>query len=687
MSASDQEILAALPAILGDQVVTVDDVVNALAGGELDMGPDPAETLLRATSMEGSFGDLVGGFMHLPAFLDGTVWSIELTAADLDAGAVTEPLGIDPLIWWMVTDDVAAVDADGQVLGLIEVDSFDGSSDSVLLPDAVVDALRPGRVTVTLCDGATLWASADQPTPPTDAQIAAAKLGYQSALADPRNAAFSTDVGLDVPEGLQRVTDTTALLEAVAANRQAFVDAPVPSAAALFEAAGFETNGRDVATPGFDWDGLALWRTGNQASLMFELTSELADRYRSLMAAFATWSSDGVGPLDAAQVLAMFDGDPQVVEAFAAGPTPAFEATDEQRHREATEQLSFVDALSAAASDPVEGAVWFRASCLDRLGRPLDAAALLDEAAPTATNRNLLQMAAELTADRGDAPSAYALLERVGALEHLASVNGEAETHTPDLELLFEIEPFAMSRPKAEAGRNDPCPCGSGKKYKKCHLGSATHTLSFRAPWVHAKAMRFARGAAPMMLEGLAQRISQHVEDPAFEKEMTWSPFIADLALHEGGALSGFLDARRDVLPADEAELAASWLETPRAVFSVEEIEGQVVQLVDVVTERRITVGEMAMGSGIKPGALMVGRPLPVGDVWRAFGGFMPCDEGMVEPLLRAIEVSDAIEIASLIGDQLAPEDDDPFGGLDLAALGLDGLDLDALGDLDPDDD
>ncbi|HEY4525910.1 MAG TPA: SEC-C metal-binding domain-containing protein [Candidatus Paceibacterota bacterium] len=20
-----------------------------------------------------------------------------------------------------------------------------------------------------------------------------------------------------------------------------------------------------------------------------------------------------------------------------------------------------------------------------------------------------------------------------------------------------------------EAGRNDPCPCGSGKKYKKCH--------------------------------------------------------------------------------------------------------------------------------------------------------------------------------------------------------------------------
>jgi len=32
--------------------------------------------------------------------------------------------------------------------------------------------------------------------------------------------------------------------------------------------------------------------------------------------------------------------------------------------------------------------------------------------------------------------------------------------------------PQSPSRPKFEprAGRNDPCPCGSGKKYKKCHL-------------------------------------------------------------------------------------------------------------------------------------------------------------------------------------------------------------------------
>jgi uncharacterized protein YecA (UPF0149 family) len=28
-------------------------------------------------------------------------------------------------------------------------------------------------------------------------------------------------------------------------------------------------------------------------------------------------------------------------------------------------------------------------------------------------------------------------------------------------------------RAGAKVGRNDPCPCGSGKKYKKCHGAAA----------------------------------------------------------------------------------------------------------------------------------------------------------------------------------------------------------------------
>jgi len=46
-------------------------------------------------------------------------------------------------------------------------------------------------------------------------------------------------------------------------------------------------------------------------------------------------------------------------------------------------------------------------------------------------------------------------------------------TH-PEIEQLYENDiydsPDTHVREEAKIGRNDPCPCGSGKKYKKCCL-------------------------------------------------------------------------------------------------------------------------------------------------------------------------------------------------------------------------
>jgi len=36
-----------------------------------------------------------------------------------------------------------------------------------------------------------------------------------------------------------------------------------------------------------------------------------------------------------------------------------------------------------------------------------------------------------------------------------------------------EAETRPMRRHEPKVGRNDPCPCGSGKKYKKCHGAAA----------------------------------------------------------------------------------------------------------------------------------------------------------------------------------------------------------------------
>jgi uncharacterized protein YecA (UPF0149 family) len=45
--------------------------------------------------------------------------------------------------------------------------------------------------------------------------------------------------------------------------------------------------------------------------------------------------------------------------------------------------------------------------------------------------------------------------------------NEPAHVHGPDCDHGAKPEPVRSNGPKI--GRNDPCPCGSGKKYKKCH--------------------------------------------------------------------------------------------------------------------------------------------------------------------------------------------------------------------------
>ncbi len=49
-------------------------------------------------------------------------------------------------------------------------------------------------------------------------------------------------------------------------------------------------------------------------------------------------------------------------------------------------------------------------------------------------------------------------------------------TVDPDLldeeqEMLEKTEPVEPIKVDKQPGRNDPCPCGSGKKYKKCCYG------------------------------------------------------------------------------------------------------------------------------------------------------------------------------------------------------------------------
>jgi hypothetical protein len=74
-------------------------------------------------------------------------------------------------------------------------------------------------------------------------------------------------------------------------------------------------------------------------------------------------------------------------------------------------------------------------------------------------------------------------------------------------------------------GRNDPCPCGSGKKYKKCCLGSRDADHQEGATWIDEEGMHvMGKGMRPSKeeLERMTKEYQQKVrKSPLWKKMVT----------------------------------------------------------------------------------------------------------------------------------------------------------------------
>ena len=82
-----------------------------------------------------------------------------------------------------------------------------------------------------------------------------------------------------------------------------------------------------------------------------------------------------------------------------------------------------------------------------------------------------------------DVASAEMTAEQESAIQTLAEAKAASVENIVGAE---QMPTFRFSKPRPvvrdyKIGRNDPCPCGSGLKYKKCCLGSSkyesTHTV------------------------------------------------------------------------------------------------------------------------------------------------------------------------------------------------------------------
>jgi hypothetical protein len=602
------------------------------------------ERLNRLRQLDTTFTELSSGLVHLPALLEGTRWTVWVDPEDAANGLVRMHPHLSPLGWWLIGDEVALLDAAGRTIGWVETDGrwLDGSDvDVVLGPPGWLEELAGGWATVEVTGAGLRWTPCAAVPEPTEAQRAAIRLGFErSAETEVLPAVVEEHDAIE----LRMAWGDRPVHEALLADRDAFTQAPVPPLSVLYGAAGLEVRRGVAAAEGFDWDALGRWQRRNRLRSVHDLDDQLVDGLLVSLGALRLVLEEGAAALGdddaerlggAALLAALLEPD-RVTEAFweeatAEGVSPA-------------EIDGYVEVLATHLDErlPV-GLAWLRARALEADGEAATAVGVLEAAVTgTCTHSPALVELAGYRADQGDAGAALRLLRRAGVVheDDDESLVPMGEAHR----LLHEVEGLAMHRPPLVARRNDPCPCGSGRKYKLCHLGRERHDLSVRAGWLYDKAIRFAHRHGDALVEDLVDTLASG--DPALAFRLQDLPTVMDLSLHEGELFDAFLASRGALLPDDEALLAAQWSLVDRGLFEIERVQGDRLELLDIGRSERITVVNTHPSERTRPGVLLIGRPLPVGDTHRAFAGFLQVSGTSVPALLDAIDSDDPFAVA-----------------------------------------
>ena len=185
------------------------------------------------------------------------------------------------------------------------------------------------------------------------------------------------------------------------------------------------------------------------------------------------------------------------------------------------------------------------------------------------------------------------------------------ESVEPELDTLPAPAPADRFRPRA--GRNQPCPCGSGRKYKKCHLAAdeAEHASRQATAPAHAlddrlvnRLSRFARREFGAAWEAHADDFAD--PDEALQLARPWSVYCFEVAGKT--VVDAYLDARGRCSNEERR-----WLEAQRAAWlSVWEVEavdpGQTLTLHDLLSGERRTVRETRGSKTLVPRDALLAR-------------------------------------------------------------------------------
>jgi hypothetical protein len=199
--------------------------------------------------------------------------------------------------------------------------------------------------------------------------------------------------------------------------------------------------------------------------------------------------------------------------------------------------------------------------------------------------------------------------------EALVRIQGARAAHPPEpVSAQARLEALsAADHGAVKIGRNDPCPCGSGKKYKKCCRLKATGAPHGREPEapdqrLRQRLMSYVLTALPhaeshrAMRQFFGERFDPDAKRIALDErsvEADWPVFLEWL-IHEFPLAPGrpviaqFLAERGRGLPADERAILEEWQDTAVGLYEVLDLDpGRSLTLRDVFTAETIAVREV----------------------------------------------------------------------------------------------
>ncbi|MEW6583232.1 MAG: SEC-C metal-binding domain-containing protein, partial [Actinomycetota bacterium] len=394
--------------------------------------------------------------------------------------------------------------------------------------------------------------------------------------------------------------NVSELVVAVLAADPDALRAPAEPLSVILDAAGLEVRGEHAGRAGSEWLTPAE-RFHRMRREMNEQVYGFSDCCHDAFAVVEDAFRAGVD--DTRQVTAALAHD-RVAEAFArhemsfAGP----------HSRRAADMLDeFAQDLLEEARGSDAAAVWYvRALALEGLGRAVEAEAAARSALRAdAAHQGALEELATYAEERGDAAAALDLLRRAGV------PGGDPQS--------VRLATITAAATVPKVGRNDPCPCGSGRKFKACCLDRPRLDEDLRFAWLLTRAVEYVRG--PGRRDRVAH-LAAHALGAAgsdahpMERGMA-DPRLHELALFDEGMIDGYLAERGPLLPAADRDLAESWAGCRLALL----------EALDAPQDGRLRVRDTGGGDELTllvgdetecaAGDFLLGHVLPHGDALR----------------------------------------------------------------------